>query len=85
MIFSFHTDTDAFSQHNASKMQKVQNLALKIMTGALPKSPAITLNKLANIPHIVSFIRGEAAKGASRLQGYGDWTGEKASSKGTIL
>ena len=36
-------------------------------------------------PHIGCYLKGEAAKGAARLQGYNDWTVETAPSvKGTI-
>ena len=72
------------NRHNAAKLQKVQSLALKIATGAMPKTSTITLNKLTGLPDISDYIRGEAAKGAARLQGYGDWTKEIALTKSTI-
>ena len=52
----------------------VQRLALLITTGAMPSTPTITLNRLANIPHIIDYLEGEAAMGALRLKAYGDWT-----------
>ena len=73
------------NRHNSAKLQKVQSLALKIATGAMPKSSTITLNKLTGLPDIINYIRGEAAKGAARLQGYGDWTKELAPTKSTIM
>ena len=72
-------------QKNTYLLERVQRLALNIMTGALPGTPSISLNKITDIPHIVTYLKGEAAKGASRLQAYKDWTVEKTPlHKGTI-
>ena len=70
---------------NIKKLERVQGLALKYMTGALPTTPYTTLNFLTSIPHIVDFLKGEAAKGAVRLMSQGDWTLETAmTGKGII-
>ena len=56
------------------------------MTGAMPSTPFNALNYITNTPHIISFLQGEAAKGACRLQGYGDWSRENPpKTRGTIL
>ena len=73
------------TKHNAKKIERVQALALRIMSGAMPSTPFNTLNHITNTINIIPFLQGEAAKGASRLLGYGDWTSERRPScKGTI-
>ncbi|MCP4458360.1 MAG: reverse transcriptase-like protein [Cytophagales bacterium] len=73
------------TKHNAKKIERVQALALRIMSGAMPSTPFNTLNHITNTINIIPFLQGEAAKGASRLQGYGDWTSERRPScKGNI-
>ena len=48
-------------------------------------TPYTSLNYLTGTPHITDYLRGEAANGAVRLMGHGDWTLETApSSKGII-
>ena len=71
--------------NNTRKLERVQGMALRYMTGAFPSTPFKALNYLTNIPSITFFLRGEAAKGASRLQGYGDWTVETAPSGRGII
>ena len=44
----------------------------------LPGTPHDSLDHLANIPNLIDFLKGEAAKGASRLQASQEWTGETA-------
>ena len=63
---------------NIKKLERVQGMALRLMSGAFPTTPFSALNKLTNMPGIIIYLRGEAAKGAARLQGYGDWTVETA-------
>ena len=63
---------------NINKLKRVQALALRIMTGALPSTPFESLDNITDIPGIANFLKGEAAKGAARLQSNGEWTGEKA-------
>ena len=71
---------------NMKKLERVQALALRIMTGAMPSTPFNALNYITNTPNIISYLQGEAAKGAYRLQGYGDWTRENPPKiRGTIL
>lgn len=65
------------TQTNTNKLERVQRLALLMITGAMPSTSSINLNKLTNIPDIVTYLKGEAAKGASRLQAYEDWTVER--------
>ena len=73
------------NKNNLKKLERVQALALRIMTGAFPSTPFNSLNHLTETPHIGCYLKGEAAKGAARLQGYNDWTVETAPSvKGTI-
>ena len=56
-----------------------------MMSGAMPSTPFIALNHLTNTSDIILFLRGEAAKGSSRLQAYGSLTLETiAFRKGTI-
>ena len=75
------TQTDT----NARKFKRVQALALRMMSGAMPSTPFIALNHLTNTPDIILFLRGEAAKGTARLQAYGSLTLETiAPRKGTI-
>ena len=63
---------------NIKKLKRVQALALRIMSGAMPGTPFESLDHITDTPGIIAFLKGEAAKGASRLQSYNDWTGEKA-------
>ena len=73
------------TQKNTKPLEGVQRLALSIMSGAIPGTPSISLNKITDTAHIVTFLKGEAAKGASRLQAYKDWTAENSPLlKGTI-
>ena len=73
------------NKSNATKLERVQAMALRIMTGALPSTPFRALDHITNTPTIINYLRGEAAKGASRLQGYGDWSMEPPPPpKGTI-
>ena len=62
----------ALNKSNETKLERVQAMALRIMTGALPSTPFRALDRITNTPTIANYLRGEAAKGASRLQGYGD-------------
>ena len=49
-------------------------MALKYMSGTFPTTPYKTLDYFINTPNIIDFLHDEAAKGAVRLIGYGDWT-----------
>ena len=74
------------NKNNARRLERVQGVALKSMTGAFPTTPYYALNHLTNTPNILDFLRGEAAKGAIRLKSYGDWTVETApTGKGIII
>ena len=73
------------NKNNLKKLERVQALALRIMTGAFPSTPFNSLNHLTETPHIGCYLKVKAGKGAARLQGYNDWTVETAPSvKGTI-
>ena len=63
---------------NTKRLEKVQGMALKYMAGAMPSTPYTALNYLTGTPHITDYLKGEAAKGAVRLMGQGDWTLETA-------
>jgi hypothetical protein len=79
-IRTIHTKT------NIKKLERFQALALRIMTGAIPSTPFNALNYITNTPNIISYPQGEAAKGACRLQGYGDLSRENPpKTRGTIL
>ena len=55
------------------------------MTGAMPSTPFNALNYITDTTNIIPYLKGEAAKGASRLQAYGDWSRETVPRiKGTI-
>ena len=56
--------------NNNKKLERVQALALRIMTGAFPSTPFNSLNHLMQTPHIGCYLKGEAAKGAARLKDY---------------
>ena len=74
------TNTD----NNRKKIRRVQALALRIMTGAMPSTPFSALNHLTNTTDIIIFLKGEAAKGAARLAAYGTWSRETLPSTKTI-
>ena len=70
---------------NAKKLERVQARALRIVSGAFPTTPFKALNHITETPDIIHYLRGEAAKGAIRLKGYGTWTKETPKSgKGII-
>ena len=70
---------------NTKRLERVQAMALKYMAGAMRSTPHTALNYLTGTPHITDYLKGEAAKGAVRLMGQGDWTLEAApSGKGII-
>ena len=67
------------------KFERVQALALRIMTGPMPSTPFNALNYITDTTNIIPYLKGEAAKGASRLQTYGNWSRKTAPRiKGTI-
>ena len=51
----------------------------------MPGSPFESLDNITDIPGIVAYLKGEAAKGAARLKSYQDWTGEKAPSRAGFI
>ena len=58
------------NKNNLKKLEKVRALALRVITGAFSSTPFNSLNHLTKTPHIGCYLKGEAAKGAARLQGY---------------
>ena len=70
---------------NTKRLERVQGMALRYMAGAMPSTPYTALNYLTGTAYITDYLKGEAAKGAIRLMGQGDWTLETApSGKGII-
>ncbi|KAL5262422.1 hypothetical protein ACHWQZ_G007967 [Mnemiopsis leidyi] len=70
---------------NTTKLRKVQALALRIMTGAMPSTPFVALNQITNTTDIIPYLQGEAAKSNERLRAYGSLTRERPEhTKGTI-
>ena len=67
------------------RLERVQGMALKYMAGAMPSTPYTALNYLTVTPHMTDYLKGEAAKGAVRLMGQGDWTLETAPSGKDII
>ena len=67
-----------YTNLNATKLRRVQALALRIMTGAMPSTPFISLDKLTNTTDIIFHLQGEAAKGSERLRAYGTLSLERA-------
>ena len=57
---------------NATKLRRVQALALRIMTGAMPSTPFVALNHITNTTDIIPHLQGEAAKSNERLRAYGN-------------
>ena len=55
------------NKKNLKKLERVQALALRIITGAFPSTPSNSLNHLTETPHIGCYLKGEAAKGAASL------------------
>ena len=73
------------NKSNAKKLERVQGRALRIISGGLPSTPFKALNFITDTPSIVHFLKGEGAKGALRMKGYGTWTDEiPATGKGII-
>ena len=64
-------------QRNQKLLIKVERIALKMITRCMPSTPTIALNQITNIPTIIEFIEGEAAKGHLRLQAINQLTSEK--------
>ena len=73
-----------YIKHNATKIRRVQALALPIMTGAVPSTSFVSLRRLTNYtPDITIYLWG--AKGAAKFRAYGSWSLENfATTKGTI-
>ena len=73
------------NKNNLKIVERIQALALRIMTRSFPSTPFNSLNHLTETPHIGCYLKVAVAKGAARLQGYKDWTVETAPRvKGTI-
>ena len=62
----------AFNKTNRTKRERVQAIALRTMIGAYRASPPVLETAL---PTIITFLRGEAAKGATAYKGTetGSW------------
>ena len=74
------------TENNRKVIRKVQSLALRILSGAMPGTPNEALDHIIGIPGIINYLNGEAAKGATRLQSQNTWTKEVVNAtEGTIL
>ena len=75
-----------YINHDATKIRRVQALALPIMTGAVrvPSTSFVSLRRLTNYtPDITIYLWG--ATGAAKFRAYGSWSLENfATTKGTI-
>ena len=73
------------TDHNRKKLCKVQALALRTLSGAMPGTPNEALDYIIGIPGIINYLNGEAAKGATRLQAQNTWTKETMPSEKTKI
>ena len=72
-------------KHNQNALAKVERLALRMTSGAMPSTPTIALNQLTNTTFITNYIEGEAAKSLLRVKAAGHLTRENpAARKGDI-
>ena len=65
-------------KHNINTLAKVERLAMRMTSGAMPSTPTIALNQLTNTSFINNYIEGEAAKSFLRLKASGHLTRENA-------
>ena len=63
-------------KHNVNALAKVERLALRMISGAMPSTPTIALNQLTNTTFINNYIEGEAAKSLLRVKASGNLTRE---------
>ena len=63
-------------KHNINTLAKVERLAMRMTSGAMPSTPTIALNQLTNTSFINDYIEGEAAKTLLRLKASGHLTKE---------
>ena len=63
-------------KHNINTLAKVERLAMRMTSGAMPSTPTIALNQLTNTSFINNYIEGEAAKSLLRLKASGHLTRE---------
>ena len=61
-------------KHNVNALAKVERLALRMISGAMPSTPTIALNQLTNTTFINNCIEGEAAKSLLRVKTSGHLT-----------
>ena len=72
-------------KHNQNALAKVERLALRMTSGAMPSTPTIALNQLTNTTFISNYIEGEAAKSLLRVKAAGHLTRENpVAGKGDI-
>ena len=73
-------------KHNQNALAKVERLALRMTSGAMPSTPTIALNQLTNTTFITNYIEGEAAKSLLRVKAAGHLTRENlAAREGDII
>ena len=63
-------------KHNINTLAKVERLAMRMISGAMPSTPTIALNQLTNTTFIKDYTEGEAAKSLLRLRASGHPTKE---------
>ena len=63
-------------KHNVNALAKVERLALRMISGAMPSTPTIGLNQLTNTTFINNYIEGEAAKSLIRVKASGNLSRE---------
>ena len=63
------------TKSNKDEMMKVQRLALKMVTGALPSTPSTALDTITDTTPIVDHLRYCAARTAYTLMATGEWDG----------
>ena len=63
-------------KHNQNALAKVERLALRMASGAMPSTPTIALNQLTNTTFINNYIEGKTAKSLLRVKALGPLTRE---------
>ena len=72
-------------KQNCTKLEKVQRLAIKLMTGAYPGTPLSAMEAALDLPPLDIFLKGEALKAAYRLQRDDHWNKITNRNRGRVL
>ena len=73
------------TKKNVGKLNKVQNLALKMVTGAYPGTPCRAMEAILHIPPLDIYLKGEAVKAAYRLERDGHWSNATKRKRGRVV